>query len=157
MRMMPLAVIGVGSVLLAACSSAPPDGRTLSATSPRDKVAHVATPRRTTVATRRIFAKHHVAKRHTTDAPRKEAMMPGDTLGVASFYHASGMTAAHRSLPFGTRVRVTNMTNGRAVVVRIADRGPFIRGRTIDLSHGAAEAVGMTEAGVVHVKMEVIK
>jgi rare lipoprotein A (peptidoglycan hydrolase) len=156
MRKLPLAVIGVGSLLLAGCSSAP-DSRTFSATSTRDNVAHVAAPRRTTVATRRIFAKHHVAKRHTTEAPGKTAMMPGDTLGVASYYHAAGLTAAHRSLPFGTRVRVTNMKNGRAVVVRIADRGPFIRGRTIDLSHGAAEAVGMTEAGVVQVKMEVIK
>jgi rare lipoprotein A len=52
---------------------------------------------------------------------------------------------------------VTNVANGRSVVVRVNDRGPFIRGRSIDLSHGAAQAVGMTEAGVAEVRMEVIK
>src|ERR1700730_18206493 len=60
------------------------------------------------------------------------------SVGVASYYDPAGLAAAHRSLPFVTRVRVTNTTNGRSVVVRIADRGPFIRGRSIDLSHSAA-------------------
>ena len=54
----------------------------------------------------------------------------------------SALTAAHRSLPFGTRVRVTNKKNGRSVVVRISDRGPFVRGRVIDLSPAAARAIG---------------
>jgi rare lipoprotein A len=53
------------------------------------------------------------------------------------------MTAAHRKLPFGTRVRVTNKLNGRSVSVRINDRGPFVKGRTIDLSRAAARAIGM--------------
>jgi rare lipoprotein A len=79
------------------------------------------------------------------------------SVGVASYYDAAGLTAAHRSLPFGTRVRVTNTTNGRSVVVRIADRGPFIRGRSIDLSHSAAHAVGMTEAGLAKVRLEVLQ
>ncbi|MBV8754216.1 MAG: septal ring lytic transglycosylase RlpA family protein [Hyphomicrobiales bacterium] len=80
----------------------------------------------------------------------------GGSIGVASYYSASGMTAAHRSLPFGTRVRVTNLANGHTVVVRINDRGPFIRGRSIDLSAGAARAIGMTGAGVARVRMHVI-
>ena len=79
------------------------------------------------------------------------------TVGVASYYDAAGLTAAHRTLPFGTRVRVTNAANGRSVVVRIADRGPFIRGRSIDLSHSAAHAVGMTEAGLAKVRLEVLQ
>ena len=66
------------------------------------------------------------------------------------------MTAAHRSLPFGTRVRVTNLSNGSSVIVRINDRGPFIRGRSIDLSAGAARAIGMTGYGVARVRMHVI-
>jgi rare lipoprotein A len=57
------------------------------------------------------------------------------------------MTAAHRTLPFGTKVKVTNQTNGRAVVVRINDRGPFIKGRVIDLSKAAAQEIGMLKAG----------
>jgi hypothetical protein len=81
----------------------------------------------------------------------------GSATGVASYYDAAGLTAAHRTLPFGTRVRVTNTSNGRSVVVRINDRGPFIRGRSIDLSHSAAAAVGMTEVGLAKVRMEVIQ
>jgi peptidoglycan lytic transglycosylase len=82
---------------------------------------------------------------------------PAGSIGVASYYAASGLTAAHRTLPFGTRVRVTNTSNGRSVVVRISDRGPFIRGRSIDLSHSAAQAVGMTEMGLAQVRMEVLQ
>ena len=88
--------------------------------------------------------------------------------GIASFYGnesgsktASGqrfnqndMTAAHRSLPFGTRLRVTH--GGRSVVVTINDRGPFIRGRVLDLSTGAARAIGLTGAGVGRVTAEVV-
>jgi rare lipoprotein A len=97
------------------------------------------------------------------DAPRHRAALAhrvpraGGSVGVASYYNAAGLTAAHRSLPFGTRVRVTNPVNGRSVVVRIADRGPFIRGRSIDLSKSAAHAVGMTETGVAKVRMEVLQ
>ncbi len=70
-------------------------------------------------------------------------------------FNADGLTAAHRSLPFGTRVRVTNRTNGRSVVVRINDRGPFVGGRSIDLSRGAARAIGM--GGTSYVSMSVVR
>ena len=66
------------------------------------------------------------------------------------------MTAAHKSLAFGTKVRVTNLENGKSVVVRINDRGPFVRGRVIDLSPAAARRIEMTTAGVVPVKLEVL-
>ena len=59
----------------------------------------------------------------------------------------SAMTAAHRSLPFGTKVKVTNKNNGKSVVVRINDRGPFIRGRVLDLSKGAARELGFVQSG----------
>jgi rare lipoprotein A len=65
-------------------------------------------------------------------------------------------TAAHRSLPFGTRVRVTNLNNGRSAVVRINDRGPFTGGRIIDLAHGAASDLGVTASGVANVRLEVL-
>ena len=61
----------------------------------------------------------------------------------------SGLTAAHRTLPFGTRVRVTNNSNGRSVVVRINDRGPFVAGRHIDLTPAAARAIGLNQTGHV--------
>jgi rare lipoprotein A len=64
------------------------------------------------------------------------------------------MTAAHRSLPFGTLVRVTNERTGRSIVVRINDRGPFIRGRVIDLMPAAARAIGFS--GLAHVTLTVV-
>jgi len=66
----------------------------------------------------------------------------------------SGLTAAHRSLPFGTLVRVTNQSTGRSVVVRINDRGPFVRGRVIDLTPAAARALGFSS--LAHVTLDVV-
>ncbi len=71
-------------------------------------------------------------------------------------YNQHGLTAAHRSLPFGTRVRVTNLRNGQSVTVRINDRGPFIGGRVIDLSAGAARAIGVYGSGTAPVQLEVM-
>ena len=88
-------------------------------------------------------------------------------VGLASYYKSGqrtangerfnphGLTAAHRSLPFGTKVRVQNVRTGRSVVVRINDRGPFVRGRVIDLAFGAARAIGL--AGVAKVSFEVVR
>jgi rare lipoprotein A len=66
----------------------------------------------------------------------------------------NGLTAAHRTLPFGTRVRVTNHRNGKAVIVRIVDRGPYGRGRIIDLSRGAARELDMISAGTAMVSID---
>jgi rare lipoprotein A len=91
-----------------------------------------------------------------------------DSVGTASYYgkgfdghraangeifNMHAMTAAHRSLPFGTQLQVTNMKNGRSVVVRIQDRGPYVRGRVLDLSYGAARALDMITSGTARVKM----
>lgn len=66
----------------------------------------------------------------------------------------AAMTAAHRSLPFGTKVKVTNRNNGKAVVVRINDRGPFVRGRILDLSKAAAAKLGFIRAGHTNICLE---
>lgn len=71
-------------------------------------------------------------------------------------YNPNASTAAHRSLPFGTRVRVTNMLNGRSVIVKITDRGPFVPGRIIDLSFSAASSLGIVGRGVAPVRVEVL-
>jgi rare lipoprotein A len=71
-------------------------------------------------------------------------------------FNMRDLTAAHRRLPFGTRVRVTNLRNGKSVTVRINDRGPYGRGRIIDLSWAAAREIDMIEAGVVRVRLEVL-
>ena len=67
------------------------------------------------------------------------------------------LTAAHRTLPFGTKVRVTNMSNGRSAIVRINDRGPFHGRRVIDLAHGAANKLGVISSGLASVKLEVLQ
>ena len=111
-------------------------------------------------------------------AARKEAPSKGETRplseqrGDASFYGskfhgrktASGerfdqhdFTAAHRTLAMGTRVRVTNLDNGKSVVVRVNDRGPYAGKRVIDVSYAAARQLGMISAGVVPVKVEVLR
>lgn len=72
------------------------------------------------------------------------------------YYKASDVTAAHKFLPFNTRVKVTNLKNGKSVIVRINNRGPYIRGRDIDLSIVAAKQIDMIVAGVVPVRMEVL-
>ena len=67
------------------------------------------------------------------------------------------LTAAHRSLRFGTKLKVTNANNGKSVVVRINDRGPFVRGRVVDVSYTAAQTLGMVGRGVAKVKLDVVQ
>jgi len=73
-------------------------------------------------------------------------------------FSASALAAAHRTMPFGSRVRVTNLKNGRTVVVRINDRGPYTRGRVIDLTPAAAERIGLTRRqGITKVRLEPVE
>lgn len=100
--------------------------------------------------------------------PRESLTGSGGETGVASYYWqpqalASGgrfnpdaMTAAHKTLPFGTRVRVTHLSNGNTVDVVINDRGPYIAGRIIDLSRRAAQNIGMTGSGVARVRVSIL-
>jgi rare lipoprotein A len=113
-------------------------------------------------------ARHDVRAAHRAAAMNPLSAVIGGMTGMASFYwqgqrtatgerfNPEGMTAAHRSLPFGTRVRVTHLGNGRSVDVRINDRGPFVGGRIIDLSRGAAGMLGMRHQGVARVKVTVL-
>jgi rare lipoprotein A len=120
------------------------------------------------------YAHHHAARTENSSWRDANASIGSSSgggrtfSGMASFYGnesgrqtASGqrfnqeaMTAAHRTLPFGTRLRVTH--GGRSVIVTINDRGPFVRGRVLDLSTGAARAIGLTGAGVGQVVAEVM-
>ena len=126
------------------------------------------------IARHSVVRKISVAKKPAATTPavlnaRPAAKSNSSSDGVASFYTedewtASGekfnthaMTAAHPTLPFGTRLRVTNVTNGRSVVVRINDRGPYVPGRVVDLSESAAESLRMVERGIVKVKLEVVQ
>jgi rare lipoprotein A len=111
-----------------------------------------------------------VTRKHTPFASHKNAAeTPIASHGVASFYTegtqtANGekfdtheLTAAHRTLPFGTRLRVTNVATGRSVTVRVNDRGPFVPGRVVDVSYSAAETLGMVGGGIAKVKLDVVQ
>ena len=80
----------------------------------------------------------------------------GSETASGGVYDKNALTAAHRSLPFGTKVRVTNMETGQSVEVVINDRGPYAKGRIIDLSSAAAKQLGLIDAGHAKVRLEVI-
>lgn len=81
----------------------------------------------------------------------------GKTTSSKEVYDMYDLTAAHRNLPFGTYVMVTNLDNGKSVIVRVNDRGPFVEGRIIDLSYAAAKALDMLGPGVVPVEIEILE
>jgi rare lipoprotein A len=133
----------------------------------------VGSPRQASLERHRtasVTANRRVAKRHTPFAPHDNAAdKETASQGLASFYSegaqtASGerfdareLTAAHPTLPFGTRLRVTNVATGRSVTVRINDRGPYVPGRVVDVSYSAADALGMVDKGVAKVKLDVVQ
>ena len=105
---------------------------------------------------------------HRKTISSSSVYVSGSETGLASFYsesyngkktangeiyNSSEFTAAHKTLPFGTKVKVTNLTNGKTVKVRVNDRGPYIAGRIIDLTRTAAKKIDMINAGVVKVKI----
>ncbi len=109
-------------------------------------------------------------RKHTPFASHKDAAdIKTASQGVASFYTegtqtASGekfdthdLTAAHPTLPFGTKLRVTNVSTGRSVTVRVNDRGPYVPGRIVDVSYSAAKSLGMVGKGVANVKLDVVQ
>ena len=81
----------------------------------------------------------------------------GNRTASGERYDEKALTAAHRTLPFGTRVEVTNLSNGRSVIVTITDRGPFARGRVIDVSRRAARRLGFLRDGTARVRLEVVE
>ncbi len=81
----------------------------------------------------------------------------GNRTANGELFRPGTMTAAHRTLPFGTLVRVTNLRNGRETIVRINDRGPFAGHRVIDLAHGAAHHLGLVSSGIAQVRLEVLR
>jgi rare lipoprotein A len=157
-------VLGAASLAACAQSSVVSNKSELVAASRQASLEH---NRKTSFVTSRRVA---VAKKHTPFASKKNAAETQvASHGVASFYTegtqtASGekfdtyeLTAAHRTLPFGTRLRVTNVATGQSVTVRVNDRGPFVPGRVVDVSYSAAETLGMVGGGLAKVKLDVVQ
>lgn len=150
-----LAIAGAAS--LAACAQSPV-GR---------QKADLGTSRQPTVERPHRVAMLHPRPIRRARVPDTDAKQSASH-GLASFYSdsetASGekfdkneLTAAHPTLPFGTRLRVTDVSSGRFVTVRVNDRGPFVRGRVVDISPSAAEALGMVDKGVTNVRLDVVQ
>jgi rare lipoprotein A len=152
-------VVVIGAAGLAACAQSPV-GRQKSELSGATRHAAIVRHRE---------ARPAVASHLRASSASSASATASASGGVASFYSddqetASGekfdkneLTAAHPSLPFGTRLRVTNVSTGRSVTVRVNDRGPYVRGRVVDVSYSAAEALGMVNAGVANVKLDVVR
>jgi len=161
-----LFAVALVAALLAACAqSSVVTGR--SELHPGSRQASLEQNRTTSFVTNRRVA---VARKHTPFASHKNAAeTPDASNGLASFYTegtqtANGekfdtheLTAAHRTLPFGTRLRVTNVATGRSVTVRVNDRGPFVAGRVVDVSYSAAQTLGMVGGGIAKVKLDVVQ
>jgi len=149
-----LCAIALTTAALGACAQNPPAS---------DKMALRSSARQASLATVHTRTQLPFATDKHVERPRLASY------GVASFYtedtltangekyNPNELTAAHRTLPFGTRLQVTNVTNGRSVTVRVNDRGPFVAGRIVDVSYSAAERLGITERGVAKVKIDIVK
>jgi len=164
-----LAAVTLAAGCLAACAQSSVSNRTAFRSS-------LSPTRQAALEHHRVM---HVAAREPVSVVRRQAPVEPETSGgtattrvsqgIASFYSqdthtASGekfdaneLTAAHPTLPFGTRLRVTNVATGQSVTVRVNDRGPYVRGRVVDVSHSAAEALGMVDRGVAKVKLDVVQ
>jgi rare lipoprotein A len=154
-----LLAIALGALLLAACAQS-------SVVTRKSEFVAASRP----ASSERDRTTSFLTTRHAPFAPpRNTAATPAVAQGFASFYAegqrtASGerfdaheLTAAHPTLPFGTRLRVTNVATGRSVTVRVNDRGPYVRGRIVDVSYAAAESLGMVGRGVAKVKLDVVR
>jgi rare lipoprotein A len=157
--------VALGAASLAACAQTTVVSRNSELAASRQ--ASLEHNRETSFVTHRRVA---VARKHTPFAHHNNAAGTRvASQGVASFYTegtqtANGekfdtheLTAAHPTLPFGTRLRVTNVTTGQSVTVRVNDRGPFVAGRVVDVSYAAAESLGMIGRGVAKVKLDVVQ
>lgn len=161
-----LSAVAVAGALLAACAQSSVVSRNSGFLAPgrQASLQHHRTP--TFVPPARVAS----TTRHTPFAPHTNAAgTQGASQGLASFYTegtrtASGekfdaheLTAAHPTLPFGTRLRVTNVATGRSVTVRVNDRGPYVPGRVVDVSYSAAQSLGMVGKGVANVRLDVVQ
>jgi rare lipoprotein A len=160
-----LFVVALAGALLAACAQSS-SVRNSEFVSPSRQASLQHNRTASLPVSRRVAS----VKRHTPFVSHHQAVETQTaSQGVASFYTegtqtASGekfdthdLTAAHPTLPFGTRLRVTNVASGRSVTVRVNDRGPYVPGRIVDVSYSAAETLGMVGSGVAKVKLDVVQ
>ena len=162
-RFFRLAAIIAAAATLAACGQSPYRAQRSDLRGSATRQAAIEQPRRP-VATASV-----VRRVPAPEVNASQGKFEGKSHGIASFYSegtktASGekfnpmeLTAAHPTLPFGTKLRVTNQHTGRSVTVRVNDRGPYVPGRVVDVSYSAAQELGMVGRGVAPVKLDVVQ
>ena len=163
-RVFRLFVIVLGAATLAACAQSSVVSKRSAFYAPSRQAAPERVRTASIVRTRPATVAHAPFVSHEPAAGTKTTSQ-----GIASFYTegtrtANGekfdtneLTAAHPTLPFGTKLRVTNVTNGQSVMVRVNDRGPYVPGRVVDVSYSAARTLGMVGGGVAKVKLDVVQ
>jgi len=158
-----LAVVAFTATMLSACiqTTATPDGPASRGFVQQAVPQQVATVRPRKQATRTALRTRSPTASQTRVASASDGMASfysqGSRTASGERFNPSELTAAHPTLPFGTKVRVTNVSTGKSVTVRVNDRGPFVRGRVIDVSQAAAQTIGMTGQGVAKVKLDVVQ
>jgi rare lipoprotein A len=111
-----------------------------------------------TARTHTPFARpHNASPAHTASQGIASFYTEGQQTASGEKFNTHDLTAAHPTLPFGTRLRVTNVSTGRSVTVRVNDRGPYVAGRVVDVSYSAANALGMVDSGTAKVKLDVVR
>ena len=154
-RFSRLWILGIAGLALAGCTGS----TNKFADAPTRRTAEIRTTSVAHARPRHLRTVRTVRTRHATPA-RLEGYASfygeGSRVATGARYNPEGLTAAHRTLPFGTKVRVRDMHSGKSVIVTINDRGPFVRGRVLDLSVGAARALGMQNRGVSRIQADVL-
>jgi rare lipoprotein A len=150
------ALVFAASAVVAACAQVPPTPSEPGATTPAATTPGTASPSRTqTPARPRTLPEAGSSQRGKVSL--YGAGLAGKPTASGALFDPEQLTMAHRTLPFGTRVRVTNLENRKSVEVIVNDRGPFVAGRIADLSAAAARHIGMTLDGVVDALLEVLQ
>jgi rare lipoprotein A len=123
----------------------------------RDRTAFLLPDRHATARTHTPFARpHNASSSHTAAQGIASFYTQGQQTASGETFNTHDLTAAHPTLPFGTHLRVTNVSTGRSVTVRVNDRGPYVAGRVVDVSYSAANALGMVGSGTAKVKLDVV-
>jgi rare lipoprotein A len=160
-----LFVVAIAGALLAACaqSSAVRNSEFVSpsrqASLQNNRTASLPVSRRVASLKRHtpFVSHHHAAETQTASQGVASFYTEGTQTASGEKFDTHDLTAAHPTLPFGTKLRVTNVASGRSVTVRVNDRGPYVPGRIVDVSYSAAETLGMVGSGIAKVKLDVVQ
>jgi len=158
-RIFRLAVIVAGAAALAACGQSPvrTSHSDLRPQATRQAAIEYPRPRVVSVVRRVPAPDKNIATQGTTPHGIASFYTEGTKTASGEKFDTNDLTAAHPTLPFGTKLRVTNTHTGKSVTVRVNDRGPYVPGRVVDVSYAAAESLGMVGRGVAPVKLDVVR